>query len=66
MYSQCQSPSNTPWVSSKTKVNEMELVIQVEDVNDNPPEFSNDLYTTVVVRNRPAPITLINLKVQKE
>ena len=42
---------------------EMELVITVSDVDDNPPVFSRQMYTVAVVRGTPPPTTLINLAV---
>lgn len=38
--------------------------IQVEDVNDNPPEFQNESYTLFVAENETSGITLIKVRQQ--
>lgn len=63
VYGGCQYPPDTPWVHERSKPNEMELVITVEDINDSPPQFSQDIYTLAVVRGVSPPVTLTKLRV---
>ena len=63
VYSRCEKPLNIPWTHRRMSSDEMELVITVSDVDDNPPVFSRQMYTVAVVRGTPPPTTLINLAV---
>lgn len=66
VYNGCSYPPDLPWTHERTRTNEMELLIEVEDVNDTPPVFSEPAYTVAVLRETEAPVTLIQLQVRHQ